>query len=88
MIVDHPRQRGRSNYKHSCFSSAGDKKPEYNMSYTDKKKCVLVHMERYSPHQTDRKQQSAQHEKRQLSFFKPKFPRRHLSSQAKVQLSV
>lgn len=37
MIVDHPRQRGRSNYKHSCFSSAGDKKPEYNMSYTDKK---------------------------------------------------
>lgn len=71
MIVVHTQQRGRLNYKHSCFSSAGDKKPEYNMSYTNKK-CVLVHMERYSPHQTDRKQQSTQHEKRQLSFFKPK----------------
>lgn len=50
---------------------ATNKKPEYNMSYTDKK-CVLVHMERYSPHQNGRKQQSAQHEKKATEFLQAK----------------
>ena len=45
MIVDHPQRRGRLNYKHSCFSSAGDEKPEYNMSYTDKKTSFGPHGE-------------------------------------------
>lgn len=91
MIVDHPQQRGRLNYKHSCFlfiyffsPSAGDKKPEY-MSYTNKKNVFWSTWR--DTVQNDRKQR-AQHERRQLSYSSFKVICQHLSSQAKVQLSI
>lgn len=86
MIVDHPQQRGRFNYKHRCFSSAGRQEASIHcvvqvvFFFLNKKKkkpkeqnkSVLVHMESVSPQHTDRKQQSAQHEEKATQFLQAK----------------
>jgi len=71
MIAVHPQQRGRFIYKHRCFSSAGDKKPEYNKSYTNKKKEVFWSTWKDTVH-TRMIENSTQHEKRQLEFLQAK----------------